>query len=206
MQTAGLYYLLGSTVAMAAFMLLIELTERIRPPGSALLALTMEAFAVEDKPEDPVGIGMPGTLAFLGLSFGICALVITGMPPLAGFVAKFSLFHALLGSAPGQVPASTWGFIVLVVMGGLAAIISLMRLGVRIFWASGVIRAPALQVTEAASIGGLAAICLALTVQAGAVFDYLGRTTEGLLRNADYHQRVLGEPPVQRTSLQEGTQ
>lgn len=203
--TAGLYYLLGSTVAMAAFMLLIELTERIRPPGSALLALTMEAFAVEDKPEDPVGIGMPGTLAFLGLSFGICALVITGMPPLAGFVAKFSLFHALLGAAPGEVPASTWLFIVLVVTGGLAAIISLMRLGVRIFWASGVIKPPALQVTEAVSIGGLVAICLALTVQAGTVFDYLGRTTDGLLRNADYHQRVLGEPPVQRAPLQEGT-
>ena len=29
------YYLLGSTLAMAAFMLLIELTERIRPPGAA---------------------------------------------------------------------------------------------------------------------------------------------------------------------------
>ena len=37
-----------------------------------------------------------------------------------------------------------------------------------------------------------------LTVQAGTVFDYLGRTTEGLLRSGDYGQRVLGEPAVQR--------
>ena len=43
-------------------MLLIELTERIRPPGAALIVITMEAFAIADKPEDPVGVGIPGTL------------------------------------------------------------------------------------------------------------------------------------------------
>jgi len=195
---SGLYYLIGSTLAMAAFMLLIELTERMRPPGSALLTLTMEAFAVEDKPEDPVGVGIPGTFAFLGLSFAACALVITGMPPLAGFVAKFSLFHALLAAAPSQVPVSTWLLIALIVAAGLAAIIALMRLGVRIFWASGVTTPPRLQATEVASIGGLVVLCVMLTLQAGTVFDFLARTSEGLLRSTDYSQRILGEPPVQR--------
>jgi len=193
---SGLYYLLASTLAMAAFMLLIELAERIRPPGAALLALTMEAFGIEDKPEDPVGVGIPGTLAFLGLSFVACALVIAGMPPLAGFVAKFSLFHALLAAAPETVSVTTWLLIVLMILGGLAAIIALMRLGVRTFWASGAITPPQLQVTEALPIGALVALCLLLTVQAGTVFDYLERTTEGLLRSSDYSQRVLGEPTV----------
>ena len=195
---SGLYYLLGSTLAMAAFMLLIELTERIRPPGAALLAITMEAFAIEDKPEDPVGVGIPGTLAFLGLSFATCALVITGMPPMAGFVAKFSLFHAMLAAVPAAVPVTTWLLIALIVVGGLAAIIALMRLGVRTFWASGVVMPPRLQFTEAAPIGALVILCVLLTVQAGSVFGYLGRTTEGLLRSSDYNQRVLGERPVQR--------
>lgn len=196
---SGLYYLIGSTLAMAAFMLLIELTERIRPPGSDLLTLTMEAFAVGDKPEDPVGVGIPGTFAFLGLSFAACALVITGMPPLAGFVAKFSLFHALLAaSSPGQVPVTTWILIALMVVGGLAAIIALMRLGVRIFWASGVVTPPRLKVNETVSIGGLVMLCVLLTVQAENVFGYLGRTTEGLMRNSDYTLRVLSEQPVQR--------
>ena len=170
----------------------------IRPPGAALLAITMEAFAIEDKPEDPVGVGIPGTLAFLGLSFATCALVITGMPPMAGFVAKFSLFHAMLAAVPAAVPVTTWLLIALIVVGGLAAIIALMRLGVRTFWASGVVMPPRLQFTEAAPIGALVILCVLLTVQAGSVFDYLGRTTEGLLRSSDYNQRVLGERPVQR--------
>ena len=204
---SGLYYLLGSTLAMAAFMLLIELTERIRPPGAALIAITMEAFAIEDKPEEPVGVGIPGSLAFLGLSFAACALVISGMPPLAGFVAKFSLFHAMLASAAeahGSVPARTWVLIALMVVGGLAAIIALMRLGVRTFWAAGAVTPPRLQVSEAAPVTALVLLCVLLTVQAGTVFDYLGRTVDGLARNADYSARVLGEPPVLRAPAAEG--
>ncbi|WP_341645631.1 monovalent cation/H+ antiporter subunit D [Thauera sp. SDU_THAU2] len=197
---SGLYYLLGSTLAMAAFMLLVELTDRIRPPGAALIAITMEAFAIEDKPEEPVGQGIPGTLAFLGLSFAACALVISGMPPLSGFVAKFSLFHALLDILPtdGRIPGLTWGFIALVIVGGLAAIIALMRLGVRIFWASGDIAPPRLQFTEAAPITVLVTFCVLLTVQAGPVFDYLDRTVAGLTQTSTYGDRVLREPAVMR--------
>jgi multicomponent K+:H+ antiporter subunit D len=196
---SGLYYLIGSTLAMAAFMLLIELAERIRPPGAALIAITMEAFAIEDKPEDPVGIGIPGTLAFLGLSFVVCALVISGMPPLSGFVAKFSLFHAMLATSaatPDGVAGTTWLLIALMVAGGLAAIIALMRMGVRIFWASGVMKPPRLQFSEAVPVGALVVLCVLLTVQAGTVFAYLGRTVEGLSRSIDYSGRVLSEPPV----------
>ncbi|TXL63874.1 monovalent cation/H+ antiporter subunit D [Zeimonas arvi] len=201
---SGLYYLLGSTLAMAAFMLLLELTERIRPPGASLVAITMEAFAIEDKPEDPVGVDIPGTLAFLGLSFTACALVIAGMPPLSGFVAKFGIFHTMLAAAHDGVPGTTWLLIGLMILGGLAAIISLMRLGVRTFWAAGVVTPPRLRLSEAVPVGTLVLLCVLLTVQAGALFDFLERTTDGLLRSGDYSARVLGEPPVQRAPIPGG--
>ncbi|HRD35124.1 MAG TPA: monovalent cation/H+ antiporter subunit D [Rhodocyclaceae bacterium] len=201
---AGLYYLVGSTLAMAAFMMLIELTERIRPPGAALLAVTMEAFAIEDKPEDPVGVGIPRSLAFLGLAFAGCALVISGMPPLSGFVAKFSLFHALLDASDGggatAVAPMTWLMMALIVFAGLAAIIALMRLGVRTFWASGAVAPPRLQFSEAAPIATLVVLCVVLTVQAGAVFAYLDRTVFGLAHSGAYAERVTGEPPVSRAA------
>src|SRR5690606_6992600 len=53
--SAALLYLISSTLAVAAFMLLMELIERIRKPSAAVLALTMEAFAIDDAPEESAG-------------------------------------------------------------------------------------------------------------------------------------------------------
>ena len=195
--TAGLYYLLGSTLAMAAFVLLIELIDRIRSPGAAVLAVTMEAFAIEDRPEEPVGVGIPAALAYLGLAFAGCALVIAGLPPLSGFVAKFGLFHAMLNPEPGgAVSQVTWLLVALIVLSGLAAIISLMRFGVRTFWASGDVVPPRLHLTEVVPIGLLLLLCVGLTVLAGPVYDYLGRTSGDLHRPAQYIDGVLNQPVV----------
>ena len=54
--SAGLYYLVASTLSLAAFMLLREAVERIRSPGAAMLALTMEAFAVTEEPDEPLRV------------------------------------------------------------------------------------------------------------------------------------------------------
>jgi multicomponent K+:H+ antiporter subunit D len=196
--TAGLYYLFGSTLAIAAFILLIELIERIRSPGAAMLAVTMEAFAIEDTPESPVGVGIPASLAFLGLAFTACGLIIAGLPPLSGFVAKFSLFHALLHpELPGATIGTTgWLLMGLIVFSGLAAIIGLMRFGVRTFWASGAVTPPRLQLTEAVPVSLLLGICVAMTVQASPIFAYLARTSEELHQPAQYIRRILAEPVV----------
>jgi multicomponent K+:H+ antiporter subunit D len=196
--TAGLYYLLGSTLAIAAFILLIELIERIRTPGSAILAVTMEAFAIEDAPEPAVGVGIPAPLAFLGLSFAACALIIAGLPPLSGFVAKFSLFHALLNPVAPQaaIGATGWTVMALIVLSGLAAIISMMRFGVRTFWASGAVAPPRLQLSEAVPVTLLLLLCVVMTVQAGPIFAYLGRASDGLHQPGNYIRRVMSEPAV----------
>ena len=206
--TAGLYYLLGSTLAVAAFMLLIELIERIRSPGAAMLAVTMEAFVIEDAPEPPVGVGIPAALAFLGLSFAACALLIAGLPPLSGFVAKFSLFHALLHPVPqgGAIGQTGWTLMALIVLSGLATVIAMMRFGVRTFWAAGAVAPPRLQLTEAAPVTLLLLLCVAMTVQAGPVLAYLERASNGLHQPDQYIHRVLSAPVVPSPSQSRGEQ
>ena len=196
--TAGLYYLLGSTLALGAFMLLLELIERIRSPGAAVLALTMEVFTIEEAPDEPVGESIPAALAFLGLSFAGCALIIAGLPPLSGFVAKFGLFHALLNPGiAGSTPTyATWALMALILLSSLTATIALLRFGVRTFWSAGKISPPHLPFTEAAPICLLLLLSIVLTVQAGPVLAYLERTTEDLHRPQRYIDKVLSEPVI----------
>lgn len=192
---AALFYLVSSTLALGALMLLIELIERIRTPAAAMLAITMEAFAIEDDEEESVGVAMPAAMAFLGLAFIACALIIVGLPPLSGFVAKFGLFHALLttASAPGSLG---WLFLILVVVSGLSGIIALMRFGVRTFWASGATSAPRLRVSEALPVMSLLLVCVAMTVQAGTITDYLQRTAQSLHTPENYIEQVLAQEAV----------
>jgi multicomponent K+:H+ antiporter subunit D len=197
--TAALYYLVGSTLAIAAFLLLIELIERIRTPRAAILAVTMEAYAVEDKPVEPVGRGVPAAMAFLALSFAACALMIAGLPPLSGFVAKFGMFHALLNPADGKVGAGAWALMALVLVSGLVSVTALLRFGVRTFWASSAANhgaPPRLHRSEVAPVVFLLALSAFMTVEAGPIFGYLGRASDAIHRPGDYIERVLGAPAV----------
>jgi len=190
---AGLFYLAGSTLAIAAFLLLAELVDRIRTPREAVLAVTMEAWAVEDKPDEPMGQGVPAAMATLALAFGACTLVIAGLPPLSGFVAKFSLFHALLERDP--VPGAAWALMALVLVSGLVSVMALMRFGVRTFWAT---RAapPALHLSEVLPVVFLLGLTAVMSVQASPILAYLGRASEGIHRPGDYVERVLRHAPV----------
>ncbi|MGR7921332.1 monovalent cation/H+ antiporter subunit D [Zobellella denitrificans] len=192
--TAALFYLLSSTLALGAFLLLAELVERSRNQTDLVLALSLEAFMVEDSPRDPVGVSIPAAMAFLGLGFAACALVLTGMPPLSGFVAKFVLFDNLL-AAPGAAPGTEhWLLLVLVILSGLAATIAMMRFGVRAFWAADRGSLPALRPLEAAPVAALVMGCVLMTVQAGPIMAYLERTTETLYQPERYIERILSVP------------
>ncbi|TWI62625.1 multisubunit potassium/proton antiporter PhaD subunit [Pseudoduganella lurida] len=195
--TAGLYYFLASTLAIGAFVLLIELVDRIRTPGAAILALTAEAYAVEDMPAEPKGQGVPAAMALLSLAFAACALTIAGLPPLSGFVAKFGMFHALLDPGPHAPGIATagWTLMALVFVSGLISIISLMRFGVRTFWISDA-APPRLHAAELAPVFALLLVSVLMTVQAAPVFDYLARAGAAIHRPALYIDRVLGAKPV----------
>jgi multicomponent K+:H+ antiporter subunit D len=188
---AALYYLVVSTLGIGAFFLLIELVQRARGPGADVLAVTAEAFGDGDEeaePEPQAGVAIPAAMALLGLSFACCALLVAGLPPLPGFVAKFALLAALLG--PDQVPGAAWALLVLLTLSGVASIIAMARSGVRIFWASQT-SPPRVRLIEMAPVAVLLALCLALTAAAGPAMQYLQDTAQALHAPRAYIERVL---------------
>lgn len=205
---AALFYLVNSTLAISAFFLLVELAERGREAGADMLAVTREVFGdVEEgheEEQEEVGIPVPATMGVLGLSFMLCALLIAGLPPLSGFLAKFALLSGLLGvdSPPSGgislagIPLGSWLLLALVILSGLAVMIAAMRAGIRTFWTPGEREVPRINIVEAAPVVGLLLLCVALTVEAGPAMHYLERTARALHAPQSYITAVLAKQPV----------
>jgi multicomponent K+:H+ antiporter subunit D len=192
---AALYYLIVSTLGVSALFLLIELMERMRQPGADVLAVTAELFREGEEridPEAEVGIPIRAPIAFLGLSFVCCALVVAGLPPLPGFLAKFALFAALLQSDP--MPVAAWTMLILLTLSGLVSIIAMGRAGVGIFWAARERRKPRVRVIEIAPVAGLLVLCVALTVAAAPAMRYMQETARALHAPDAYIANVLAKP------------
>ena len=186
---AALYYLVVSALALSAFFLTVELVERGRGPGADVLAVTAAAFAVGDDEEDDVGTTIPAATALLGLAFAGCAVMIAGLPPLAGFIGKFAMLNALF--EPGMSPATSWVMLALLLASGLATVIATGRAGVQRFWASPDASAPRVRVVEFGPIVVLLALCAALTVQVGASMRYFDEAAQALYAPARYVGDVL---------------
>lgn len=191
----ALFYLVTSTLGTAALFLLVELIERSRAPGANLLAVTAEAFRVDDEeaePEELVGVLIPATMAVLAIAFALTALLIAGLPPLPGFLAKFSMMAILLRTP--EVSVGAWVLVGLLVLSGLAAVIAMARAGVRVFWADAGRIAPRVRLIEIVPVAGLITTCLVLTVFAGPVMSYLQRAGDTLHPAGAYVGEVLGRP------------
>ncbi len=193
-SSGALLYLVSSTLTISAFFMLIELVERSQDAGANVLAVTMEAYgdADEDEPEEGDGVAMPGTMAILGTCFAMCGILLSGLPPLSGFIAKFAMLSAMMGTGAIGVPptASVWALIILVILSGVAALISMTRVGIRTFWTSleGVV--PRVLVIEIVPVMFLLALTLFLTVQANSAMQYMDTTIRSLSNPSLYIDAV----------------
>jgi len=201
--TAGaLFYLISSTLAISAFFMLVELLEREQDMASGVLAVTQEAYGDGDDvsaEELEVGRIMPSALAVLGIGFSLVALVLVGLPPLSGFLAKFAVLTATLG--PGAAEFGAVGpkrtiLAVLLLLSGLVALIALSRIGIRTFWAPLEPFTPRVTVTETVPILVLLAMLIGLAVMAGPVMDLLLATADDMHSPGRYLSTVLGAERV----------
>jgi multicomponent K+:H+ antiporter subunit D len=109
---AGLYYLVHTTLAAAALFILADVIGKIRGPIGDRLA---------PGPEIP-------RAQLLGSLFLLTALVVTGMPPLSGFLGKLMILQASVDSE-----WTVWVFAVLLVT-SLLGIMAIARTGSRLFF------------------------------------------------------------------------
>ena len=169
---AALYYLPHTTFATGALFLLTdsisgrrgELDDRLVPNGT---------------------LSHP---RLLGTLFFIAAVLIAGLPPMSGFVAKFLILRAALPH-----PALAW-VMALVLVTSLMAVIALARSGSVLFYRARVIEPPAGErlVAELSPATVLLLLCLGLVIWAGAVHEYSLDTAQQLLDPRVYIDTVLG--------------
>ena len=177
--SAGLFYMLGSTLVIAAWFLLADRVALVRGGSDQLQPLPLQH-----------GWGS------LGVAFFIAAVAVAGVPPLAGFLGK-----AWLLKAASHTPWA--GSVLSVVLGSsLLVMVALVRAGSVLFWASPraaesasfskLAPAPA---QHTALVGLLAAVVLC-AVAAGPISAYTRATAEQLLAREPYIQAVLGARSV----------
>jgi multicomponent K+:H+ antiporter subunit D len=203
--TAGaLFYLVSSTLALSAFYMLVELIERGQDQVANVLAVTREAFGEgddEDEEEDVVGVAIPGTLAILGMSFAVCAILIAGLPPLPGFISKVAMLTAMLNpeglGLGGDISAAAWWLTAFLILSGFAGLVAMSRAGIRAFWAPVEENVPRVLLTEIAPVGALLVLTIVLALQAGPVMRFMEATAAGLHDPQPYIGEVMGS---QRTT------
>lgn len=157
---------------------------------------------LDEREEEIVGRIIPAALAFLGISFACCALLIAGLPPLSSFIAKFGMLDALLHpKGPSNTSAVLispvrWSMIGLIIMSGFFALLSFSRAGIRYFWSPMDKPTPHLRVVECVPIIILLTACVFLAMRAEVSLRYTRATSVALYTPSYYIEALLSARPT----------
>ena len=192
LTAALLFYLVSSTLAVGALYLIIEPVERNADEEDIIAGIAEPVFDDEYTgavvgEENEVGVVIPGTIAILGGGFIFCTLLLAGLPPLSGFIAKFAIIDALFDN---RVIAPTAWILIVLIMSGLATLVAMTRAGIDLLWTPAGDAPARLSVIEVAPIGVLLVACLALMVAAGPLYRYLEATAAALADRSRYINAV----------------
>lgn len=193
----SLYYLVSSVLALGVAFLLVEIIRRTETVQSSVLSISLEAFGLDkDKSSDysgeVVGVPIPASMAFLGFAFFTCVLIVAGLPPFSGFLAKFTLLSQAINLT--EVASSThnaWMLVGFMLVSGMVTVIVLGRTGTRIFWGSGTLNTPKLTVSEALPITLLLCGCFYITIFVSDVMAYMNNTATSLDEPMEYIEAVF---------------
>ena len=210
----ALFYLISSTLAGASLFLMAELMDRARQVEAAPVPdddgdENLPFFVgggppadmnLDDQEQALIGRAMPAALAFLGLGFAVCALVIAGMPPLSGFVGKLAMLSALLEARKTTTTGGVaeWTLFAALILSGLLSATALMRVGIRHFWATQDRAAPRLRIIEGVPIMVLLAGGVLLVLHGEVVLRYTAATAAALHQPRQYIAAVMAARTVRR--------
>ena len=170
---AALYYLPHSTFAAGAAFVAVEFIARRRAGSSAPVAADYRIDAARPVRDAP----------WIAALFFVTALVVAGLPPASGFIAK-----ALLLDAAAATPAHAWIWSI-VLLSSLVMVVALSRCASAVFWGPSTADAipPEVQGTRLGGHGLLLAALLLLgcgllmALFADPTYEYLRQTASALV-------------------------
>lgn len=208
--SAAIYYLIGSTLGIAALFLLadqITRRERLEAASSDVGPVFSDDYetALQNEFEGvELGEGIPTGTAILSSSFFLVTIVLVGMPPLSGFLGKFGILTGLLadwvkplGGPLAGTRAAAWLLLALIIFSGFMTLVALLRSGIDTFWTNHEQASTmALRPAEAAAVVALVLGASALALFAKPALSYTDAISADLAAPQGYVGAVLAGAPV----------